>query len=123
MHVVTAEIMQELDRRTIQEVGIPGAVLMEKAGQAAANILMERFPDLHRRPVILVCGAGDSGGDGFVIARHLHERQLKKHTSRTVEKILSSAQKRQTVSNHPGFEKRHRMATTSSSYETTRFRL
>jgi ADP-dependent NAD(P)H-hydrate dehydratase / NAD(P)H-hydrate epimerase len=73
MRVGTAERVRELDRRTIEEVGIPGAVLMENAGRGATRILIEHFQGLDRGPVILVCGAGNNGGDGFVIARHLQE--------------------------------------------------
>ncbi len=73
MRIATAELMRDIDRRTIEEVGIPGAVLMENAGRGATRVLREHFPGLRRDPVILVCGAGNNGGDGFVIARLLHE--------------------------------------------------
>jgi NAD(P)H-hydrate epimerase len=63
--------MQELDRRTIVEAGIPGAVLMENAGRGVADTVGQRFADLHPGPVLIVCGRGNNGGDGFVIARHL----------------------------------------------------
>jgi ADP-dependent NAD(P)H-hydrate dehydratase / NAD(P)H-hydrate epimerase len=67
--VLTAAQMQEADRRTIEEIGLPGAVLMENAGAAVARVLRERFPGA-RRPAIL-CGKGNNGGDGFVVARRL----------------------------------------------------
>jgi hydroxyethylthiazole kinase-like uncharacterized protein yjeF len=67
--VLTAGEMRDADRRTIEEVGLPGAVLMENAGAAAARAIRARFPHA-RRPVVL-CGKGNNGGDGFVIARHL----------------------------------------------------
>lgn len=73
MRIATGELIREIDRRTIEEIGIPGAVLMENAGRGATRVLRERFQGLRRGPVILVCGAGNNGGDGFVIARHLHE--------------------------------------------------
>jgi len=73
MRIATAELVRELDRRTIEEVGIPGAVLMENAGRGAARALTEHFQELQRGPVVLVCGAGNNGGDGFVMARYLHE--------------------------------------------------
>ena len=76
MRVVTAAIMRELDRRTIEELGIPGAVLMENAGRGAAAVLVERFCDWERGPVSVVCGGGNNGGDGFVVARCLHERGI-----------------------------------------------
>src|SRR5438045_1574885 len=67
--VLTAAQMKEADRRTIEEIGLPGAVLMENAGRAVAAALRERWPQA-RRPVVF-CGRGNNGGDGFVIARHL----------------------------------------------------
>ena len=71
MKVLTATVMQELDRRTIVDAGIPGAVLMENAGRGVADTVGQRFADLHPGPVLIVCGRGNNGGDGFVIARHL----------------------------------------------------
>lgn len=73
MRVATAQLIRELDRRTIERIGIPGAVLMENAGRGATRVLTERFQGLRGGPVIVVCGAGNNGGDGFVIARVLHE--------------------------------------------------
>src|SRR5258708_31010531 len=67
--VLTAAQMRDADRRTIEEIGLPGAVLMENAGAAVARVLRDRYPHA-RRPLIL-CGRGNNGGDGFVIARHL----------------------------------------------------
>ncbi len=61
--------VREVDRRAIEEFGIPGAVLMENAGRNAATFIL----NLSRRdgPMAVVCGGGNNGGDGFVIARHL----------------------------------------------------
>ena len=67
--VLTAAQMRDADRRTIEEIGLPGAVLMENAGAAVARLLRERYPGA-RRPLVL-CGKGNNGGDGFVVARHL----------------------------------------------------
>ncbi len=67
--VLTSAEMREADRRTIQEIGLPGAVLMENAGAAVASALTRRFSDA-REPVVL-CGKGNNGGDGFVVARRL----------------------------------------------------
>lgn len=69
--LVTAEQMRELDRRAIQDAGIPGAVLMENAGRAVVSVLQERYGGVHRRHVTVFCGTGNNGGDGFVIARLL----------------------------------------------------
>jgi NAD(P)H-hydrate epimerase len=85
MRVATAELVRELDRRTIEEVGIPGAVLMENAGKGATRVLREHFRDLGSSPVILVCGAGNNGGDGFVIARDLHEAGIESKVFLLVE--------------------------------------
>lgn len=69
--VVTASEMQAIDRSAIKEFGIPGLVLMENAGLAAASLIHENVPDLLEKKVVIVCGKGNNGGDGFVIARHL----------------------------------------------------
>ncbi|MDJ0851873.1 MAG: NAD(P)H-hydrate dehydratase [Myxococcota bacterium] len=67
--LVTAEAMRALDRHTIEGLGVPGDVLMESAGRAAvAEVLAELPPGTE---VLVVCGAGNNGGDGFVVARHL----------------------------------------------------
>ncbi len=61
--------VRDLDRRAIEDHGIPGVVLMENAGRGAAELLMRLNPE--RQPVVILCGPGNNGGDGFVIARHL----------------------------------------------------
>src|SRR5437899_7155049 len=71
--VLTAAQMKDADRRTIEEIGLPGAVLMENAGAAVARAVRARHPGL-RRPLVL-CGKGNNGGDGFVVARHLLDRE------------------------------------------------
>lgn len=67
--VLTAAQMRDADRRTIEEIGLPGAVLMENAGAAVARALRERHPGARR--LLVLCGKGNNGGDGFVVARHL----------------------------------------------------
>jgi NAD(P)H-hydrate epimerase len=66
---LTREQVRELDRRAIDGFGVPGIVLMENAGRGCAELLMRLNPD--RRPTVVLCGPGNNGGDGFVIARHL----------------------------------------------------
>jgi len=66
----TADEMRAVDAAAIGELGIPGAVLMERAGLAAADEIL-RLGTGTRAAV--VCGAGNNGGDGFVVARHLHD--------------------------------------------------
>ncbi|MFC1706340.1 NAD(P)H-hydrate epimerase [Planctomycetota bacterium] len=63
--------MRELDRRATDEFGIPGLILMENAGRGAARVAQEML-NSKRSGVIVFCGPGNNGGDGFVIARHLH---------------------------------------------------
>src|SRR5437763_2667804 len=65
--------VRALDRRAIAEYGVPGVVLMENAGRSCAELL--RSLEV-RGPVVLCCGKGNNGGDGFVIARHLDNRQI-----------------------------------------------
>ncbi len=69
--LLSREAMQAFDGRAIAR-GVPGAILMENAGRAATDVLLSRRPDARR--VLVVCGAGNNGGDGYVVARHLHAR-------------------------------------------------
>lgn len=72
MRVLTAEEMRQVDRRAINELGIPGPVLMENAAVALADAVGEEFPSA--RTVVLLCGPGNNGGDGLALARHLEGR-------------------------------------------------
>jgi len=67
--LVGAEAMRGLDRHTIETLGVPGEVLMENAGRAATELVLEELPA--GGEVLVVCGAGNNGGDGFVVARQL----------------------------------------------------
>src|SRR5262249_52971441 len=71
--IVTAEQMRALDRETIEQLGVPGVVLMESAGRGVVDVMAPLY-DLPRARVVLFCGPGNNGGDGFVIARHLANR-------------------------------------------------
>lgn len=71
--VVTAAEMAAIDGYTISEIGIPGRVLMENAGRAAAEIILQKWGGLVNQKVAVVCGKGNNGGDGLVVARCLHE--------------------------------------------------
>lgn len=68
--------MREADRRTIEEIGIPSIVLMENAGRQVVSALEAFADDLSSRHVAVVCGRGSNGGDGFVVARTLHQRDV-----------------------------------------------
>jgi NAD(P)H-hydrate epimerase len=69
--VLSASEMREADRRTIAG-GLPGAVLMENAGAAVAREIEARYPRARR--IVVLCGKGNNGGDGFVVARRLIAR-------------------------------------------------
>jgi len=68
MKIVTAEEMQELDRRAIEKLHIPSINLMENAGKAVAEEALS-FPVSSK--ILVICGKGNNGGDGFVAARYL----------------------------------------------------
>jgi NAD(P)H-hydrate epimerase len=77
MIIVTAAQMQTLDRRTSTEARIPGLVLMEHAGAAVARELERRFAPLKSKRITIVCGKGNNGGDGLVVARLLAQKQVR----------------------------------------------
>jgi len=71
MNVVTAAQMQALDRRTIEEAGVPGTTLMERAGVGVLSCLQQQIGALRGKTITVLCGKGNNGGDGFVVARLL----------------------------------------------------
>ena len=75
--LVTASEMRRLDEWTIHRHGTPGHVLMERAGRGATTVLLEQFPHVRRRRVVVVAGRGNNGGDGFVIARLLRRKGVR----------------------------------------------
>ena len=75
MKILTAAQMREVDRLTIER-GIPGLVLMENAGSRVVDFLCEMFAPLAHQRVVVFCGKGNNGGDGFVVARQLFTRKL-----------------------------------------------
>ncbi len=68
MITLTREQVREVDRRALEEYGMPGLVLMENAGRGVADSLCALGIN---GPVVICCGKGNNGGDGFVVARHL----------------------------------------------------
>jgi ADP-dependent NAD(P)H-hydrate dehydratase / NAD(P)H-hydrate epimerase len=80
MKIVTAAEMRAIDRATTDRFGVPSLTLMENAGSAIANFVLQDFPQANR--IAVVCGKGNNGGDGFVVARKLHR------AGRVVEVLL-----------------------------------
>ena len=76
MKVLTAAEMREVDRLTTVRFGVPGDQLMEAAGKSVAEVFLEQYGYKSAKPpgrVCVLCGKGNNGGDGFVVARHLKE--------------------------------------------------
>lgn len=77
MILVSAAEMRQLDRLTIDQYGVPGYTLMERAGRGATDMLLETFPHVRGRRVLVVAGKGNNGGDGFIVARLLRAKRVK----------------------------------------------
>ena len=73
--LVSGAEMRRLDRYTIETCGVSGEVLMESAGRAVVDVALAELTAsaANLDSVIVVCGTGNNGGDGFVVARHLHQ--------------------------------------------------
>ncbi len=80
MKITTAAEMREIDRATTERFGVPSLTLMENAGSAIAQFILEHYRNANR--IAVVCGKGNNGGDGFVVARKLHR------AGRVVEVLL-----------------------------------
>ena len=79
MKIVTGTEMQTLDRRTITEARVPSAVLMERAGEGIVRHLEEHCGPAKGKTITILCGKGNNGGDGLVVARLLHRRRARVH--------------------------------------------
>lgn len=77
MKILTVAEMREVDRLSTERYGIPSLTLMENAGRGVADFLQRRFTNLTQRPIVILCGKGNNGGDGFVAARYLIEAGAK----------------------------------------------
>ena len=76
MRILNTQQMREADRQTIDEIGIPSVVLMENAGRQAVAAMEAAFENLASSKVAVLCGRGNNGGDGFVVARTLAQRGI-----------------------------------------------
>ena len=73
-NLYTCEQVRRLDQEAIENHQISGAVLMERAGEAAFRLLKERWPEA--KLVVVVCGLGNNAGDGYVLARLAHQANM-----------------------------------------------
>jgi NAD(P)H-hydrate epimerase len=69
--LMSRDEVRAFDAWAINELGIPGIVLMENAGRSCAQLIVEKLSGIKKPRVCIFCGTGNNGGDGFVIARHL----------------------------------------------------
>ena len=76
MRVLNAKQMRAVDRQTIDDIGVASLVLMENAGRQVVAALESLIEDLPSRRVVALCGTGNNGGDGFVVARTLQQRGI-----------------------------------------------
>ena len=76
MRILTAAQMREADRFTIEEIGIPSLVLMENAGRQVVAAMEAAYEEQLAGRVAVLCGRGNNGGDGFVVARTLLQRGI-----------------------------------------------
>lgn len=74
MKILTAQEMREADRLTTERHGVAGIELMERAGEGVVARLQGEYADLQRRRITVLCGKGNNGGDGLVVARQLKAR-------------------------------------------------
>jgi NAD(P)H-hydrate epimerase len=77
--LLTAEAMRAADRYTIEEYGLPGFTLMESAGRGCAEAIRSAYGPLDGAAVVVLCGKGNNGGDGLVVARRLIEAGARVH--------------------------------------------
>src|SRR4051812_44911932 len=76
MRILNAAQMREADRYTIEEIGIPSLVLMENAGRQVVAAIEATYESALEGRVAVLCGRGNNGGDGFVVARTLLQRGI-----------------------------------------------
>lgn len=77
MKILTAAQMQRIDRLTTERYGVPSLTLMENAGRGIVEFLAGHFSPLAAHDIVILCGRGNNGGDGMVVARLLREQGVK----------------------------------------------
>ncbi len=71
MKIARKEDIYNIDKRSLEDYGIPTLILMENAGEAVYRFIKEKIPGYHNKKYLIVCGTGNNGGDGAVAARKL----------------------------------------------------
>jgi NAD(P)H-hydrate epimerase len=71
LRVMSRDEVRRVDAWAIEEIGVPGVVLMENAGRSCAELAQQKLVGVDQPKVCIFCGTGNNGGDGYVIARHL----------------------------------------------------
>ncbi len=74
---MTRDEVRTIDRWAINTLGVPGVVLMENAGRSCAELIQDNLRDIAEPKVCIFCGTGNNGGDGYVIARHLVNNDIR----------------------------------------------
>jgi NAD(P)H-hydrate epimerase len=74
MRILTPEQIREVDRLSTEKYGVPSLILMENAGMRVAEVIEDRIEDLQEKTIAILCGKGNNGGDGFVVARQLIQK-------------------------------------------------
>lgn len=72
MYVLSAEQLRQVDRLCAERFGVPSIVLMENAALGVATVIRDQLAGVSDPCVLIFCGPGNNGGDGFALARHLH---------------------------------------------------
>ncbi|MDO8733789.1 MAG: NAD(P)H-hydrate epimerase [Elusimicrobiota bacterium] len=88
--IISADEARGLDKIAVEKFSIPSIILMENAGKNTAEIILKKF---HPQQVAIFCGGGNNGGDGFVIARHLfnNDVKVKVFTAQKISKYTGDA--------------------------------
>lgn len=76
MRILTRDQIRQIDRQSTEEFKVPGLLLMENAGMRVVEAMEARVEDLDECTIVIVCGKGQNGGDGFVVARQLIQRGI-----------------------------------------------
>ena len=84
--VMSRDEVRGVDAWAINELGVPGVVLMENAGRSCAEFIAEKLKGGIGPKVCIFCGTGNNGGDGYVIARHLLNRGIRYWELHGIEK-------------------------------------